>query len=54
MPYTPVDVGRWVRTKSEDLVLGVKKALTARPNDRSSDFIAPSTANGCAMASAYC
>jgi spore photoproduct lyase len=47
-------VERWVRVKTEDLVLGVKKSLTARPNGRSSDFIAPSTANGCAMACAYC
>ena len=45
---------RWVRIKTEALVLGVKKSLTARPNGRSADFIAPSTANGCAMACAYC
>ncbi|MEV4565520.1 spore photoproduct lyase family protein [Nonomuraea sp. NPDC049419] len=48
------NVSRWVRIKTESLVLGVKKSLTARPNGRSSDFIAPSTANGCAMACAYC
>jgi spore photoproduct lyase len=48
------NVRRWVRIKREALVLGVKKSLTARPNGRSSDFIAPSTANGCAMACAYC
>ncbi|TLP57085.1 spore photoproduct lyase family protein [Microbispora triticiradicis] len=48
------NVSRWVRIKTEALVLGVKKSLTARPNGRSSDFIAPSTANGCAMACAYC
>ena len=48
------NVDRWVRIKTEALVLGVKKSLTARPNGRSSDFIAPSTANGCAMACAYC
>ncbi|MFG1614476.1 spore photoproduct lyase family protein [Nonomuraea wenchangensis] len=48
------NVNRWVRIKTEALVLGVKKSLTARPNDRSADFIAPSTANGCAMACAYC
>ena len=48
------NVDRWVRVKSETLVLGVKKSLTARPNSRSSDFIAPSTSNGCAMACAYC
>jgi spore photoproduct lyase family protein len=48
------NIDRWVRVKTEDLVLGVKKSLSARPNGRSSDFIAPSTANGCAMACAYC
>ncbi len=48
------NVARWVRIKTEALVLGIKKSLTARPNGRSSDFIAPSTANGCAMACAYC
>jgi spore photoproduct lyase family protein len=54
VPYGPADVDRWVRVKTEDLVLGVKKSLTARPNGRSADFVAPSTANGCAMACAYC
>ena len=48
------NVDRWVRIKTEALVLGVKKSLTARPNGRSSNFVAPSTANGCAMACAYC
>ena len=48
------NVDRWVRVKTETLVLGVKKSLTARPNSRSSNWIAPSTANGCAMACAYC
>ena len=48
------NVARWVRIKQGALVLGVKKTLTARPNGRSADFIAPSTANGCAMACAYC
>jgi spore photoproduct lyase len=48
------NVTRWVRIKTEALVLGTKKSLTARPNGRSADFIAPSTANGCAMACAYC
>ncbi|MGA9873713.1 MAG: spore photoproduct lyase family protein [Rhodococcus sp. (in: high G+C Gram-positive bacteria)] len=48
------NVDRWVRVKTEDLVLGVKKSLTARPNGRSADWIAPSTANGCAMACSYC
>jgi len=47
-------VARWVRIKTEALVVGVKKSLVTRPNGRSADFIAPSTANGCAMACAYC
>jgi spore photoproduct lyase family protein len=48
------NVQRWVRIKREALVLGVKKSVVTRPNGRSADFIAPSTANGCAMACAYC
>jgi spore photoproduct lyase family protein len=48
------NVRDWVRNKRNVLVLGVKKSLTARPNGRSSDFIAPSTSNGCAMACSYC
>ncbi|HEV2887939.1 MAG TPA: spore photoproduct lyase family protein [Jatrophihabitans sp.] len=48
------NVDRWVRVKTEDLVMGVKKSLAARPNGRSADWIAPSLANGCAMACAYC
>jgi spore photoproduct lyase family protein len=48
------NVDRWVRVKTETLVLGVRKSLSARPNSRSSNFIAPSTANGCAMSCAYC
>jgi hypothetical protein len=48
------NVDPWVRVKTETLVLGVKKSLSARPNWRSSDFIAPATANGCGMACAYC
>lgn len=48
------NVEDWVRIKRETLVLGVKKSLSARRNERSSDWIAPSTANGCAMACSYC
>ncbi|MFJ1706359.1 spore photoproduct lyase family protein [Kitasatospora sp. NPDC088346] len=48
------NVERWARIKSEVLVLGVKKSLTARENGRSADWIAPSSANGCALACAYC
>ena len=47
-------VERWVRTKTEVLALGVRKTLTARRNERSANWIAPSTANGCAMACGYC
>jgi spore photoproduct lyase len=48
------NVEDWVRNKRQVLVLGTKKSLTARPNGRSSDFIAPSTSNGCAMSCSYC
>jgi len=48
------NVRRWVRIKTEALVLGVKKSVVTRPNGRSADFIAPSLANGCAMACVYC
>jgi spore photoproduct lyase len=48
------NVKDWVRVKRDVLVLGTKKSLTARPNERSSDFIAPSTSNGCALACSYC
>jgi spore photoproduct lyase family protein len=48
------NVARWVRIKTEALVLGTKKSVVTRPNGRSADFIAPSTASGCAMACAYC
>jgi spore photoproduct lyase len=44
----------WVRVKRDVLVLGVRKTMDFRPNGRSADFIAPSAANGCAMACAYC
>lgn len=48
------DIGRWVRVKTETLVLGVKRTLTTRPNGRSADWIAPGPSNGCALACAYC
>jgi spore photoproduct lyase family protein len=47
-------VADWNQIKRNVLVLGVKKSLRAEPNGRSSDFIAPSHANGCAMACSYC
>ncbi|MFF3488000.1 spore photoproduct lyase family protein [Streptomyces sp. NPDC002701] len=48
------NIGRWVRIKTETLVLGVKHKLTTRHNGRSADWIAPGPSNGCAMACAYC
>lgn len=44
----------WVKVKRGALVLGVKKSLSAMPYERSCDFVAPSHANGCSMACAYC
>ncbi|MGK5638817.1 spore photoproduct lyase family protein [Streptomyces sp. URMC 126] len=48
------NIGRWVRIKTDTLVLGVRQTLTTRPNGRSADWIAPGASNGCAMACAYC
>ncbi|MET9497234.1 spore photoproduct lyase family protein [Streptomyces sp. NPDC006552] len=48
------NIGRWVRIKTETLVLGIKHTLATRPNGRSADWIAPGPSNGCAMACAYC
>jgi spore photoproduct lyase len=48
------NVSDWIAIKRNMLVLGLKSSLTARPNTRSSDFVAPSHANGCAMACSYC
>ncbi len=48
------NVERWVRIKTETLVLGERSSLTVRPNGRSADWIAPGLSNGCAMACAYC
>ena len=50
----PGGVAGWNRTKKTVLVLGRKKGLSCRPYYRSCDFIAPSQANGCAMACSYC
>jgi spore photoproduct lyase len=48
------NVADWNKIKRNVLVLGIKSSLRAEPNSRSSDFIAPSHANGCAMACSYC
>jgi len=45
---------RWVSVKRQSLVLGTISQPSARRNSRSSDWIAPSLANGCAMACSYC
>lgn len=47
-------VENWARNKKTVLVLGVKKGLGIRSFYRSADFIAPSLANGCAMACSFC
>ena len=44
----------WIRHKKNILVLGIKKSLSARPNTRSSHFVAPSESNGCTMSCSYC
>jgi spore photoproduct lyase len=46
--------GNHYQVKSEVLVLGRLKTLVCRESGRSSDFIAPSLANGCLGACAYC
>lgn len=48
------NVASWNRIKRDVLVLGIKKGLTVEPNGRSTDFLAPSPANGCAMSCVYC
>ncbi len=47
-------VSHWNKIKSTYLILGEKKSIATRPNCRSTDFIAPSQSNGCAMSCAYC
>lgn len=44
----------WLQIKKNVLVLGTRKALKMDANNRSSDFIAPGTASGCAPSCAYC
>lgn len=48
------DPSKWIRTKNESLVVGIKSGLTHRVNGRSADFIAASTSNGCLSACQYC
>lgn len=44
----------WNQIKRNILIIGVKKSVTTRPNTRSSNFVAPSLANGCTMSCIYC
>lgn len=44
----------WLKIKRNVLVLGVRKSLKCEPNNRSSDFIAPGLASGCASSCCYC
>jgi spore photoproduct lyase len=44
----------WLKIKRGVLVLGVRKAMKMELNTRSSDFIAPGIASGCALGCAYC
>ena len=47
-------VNDWINNKRNVLILGIKKSLSARPNTRSSHWIAPSESNGCTMSCSYC
>ncbi len=50
----PAAAAEWATVKRTTLVLGVKNDLSIRPFHRNADFVAPSHANGCAAACAYC
>jgi hypothetical protein len=47
-------ISRWAHVKRKYLVVGHKSRFTFDENGRSTDFIGPSVANGCAMACTYC
>jgi len=44
----------WNKVKKEYLVIGVMNSMKFKDNGRSTDFVPPSIANGCAMACTYC
>lgn len=44
----------WLWNKKNVLILGEKHSLSARPNTRSSHWVAPSQSNGCTMSCSYC
>ena len=48
------DPADWMRTKRENLVLGVKSGLRHTLNGRSANFIAASSSNGCLSSCQYC
>jgi len=48
------DPADWMRTKRENLVLGVKSGLRHTLNGRSANFIAASVSNGCLSSCQYC
>lgn len=48
------NAAHWLQIKRNILVLGLRKAMKMEANTRSSDFIAPGTASGCASSCAYC
>lgn len=47
-------LSKWAYVKRNYLVVGNKRKFTFQPNGRSTDFIGPSVANGCASACTYC
>lgn len=48
------DPQKWIESKNEILVLGIKAGLEHRVNGRSADFIAASISNGCLSSCQYC
>lgn len=44
----------WCKVKREYLVLGVLSSMKFKDNGRSTDFVGPSFANGCAQGCVYC
>jgi spore photoproduct lyase family protein len=45
---------KWFSVKKETLVIGALSSMSFKENGRSTDYISPSLANGCAMACNYC
>ena len=45
---------KWIKSKREILVLGIKKDCNITENGRSTDFIFPAHANGCLSSCSYC